>query len=619
MPRSHQLTLEPLEDRTAPATFGISWPDPSRLSLSFVPDGTLVAGQQSQLFRLLNAVAPTQTWEQVILRAFQTWAAPTNINFSVVPDTGDPLGMPGLIQHDPRFGDIRIAAVPMSSDVLALGLPFDFSAGRWAGTVEFNSNCLFGINGSTGSDLFTVALHEAGHALSMASSADPSSVMYDSLTGIYTALSSNDIANIQALYGVRPSDSSNSSLANATAVNLSTNGNGLNPVAVDAALVSPADVDYYSFKVGNNQTGLTIMVQTAGISLVTPILTISSPTQGVMATASAPDPLHGDLTVHLANLMVGAVYYTEIAGATGDVFSVGTYRMQIVPDGAAPASGTPSAVPALPADGHSNDSIGTATDIRNSMYHMSTAYAYAVQTGLVDSTDVDYFHLRTPQGPSGSSVVMSAMVWGTALGGLSPVLSVYDAQGHLINATVLVSENNSYVVQVPSALPNSDYYVMVGAEEPNGLNNTGNYFLGIEFTGEAVALQNLTSGTLTQAAPLAVGTLEITQSEVAHLVLSATNSQASAGTGLVMTIYDQFGNAVSSLTVMNGETKSLTAFMGPGNYTVQISGIAADGSLFAPLSYTLFGLDVSDPIGVSPTNPTTTPTNGSKSCFIAGG
>jgi hypothetical protein len=109
MLRPRKLILELLEARDTPATFGIPWPDAGSLSLSFVPDGTQVGGQQSQLFSLLNAIAPTQTWEQVILRAFQTWAAPTNINLSVGPDSGAPLGTPGTIQHDPRFGDLRAA------------------------------------------------------------------------------------------------------------------------------------------------------------------------------------------------------------------------------------------------------------------------------------------------------------------------------------------------------------------------------------------------------------------------------------------------------------------------------------------------------------------------------
>src|SRR5262249_47409903 len=137
----------------------------------------------------------------------------------------------------------------------------------------------------------------------------------------------------------------NGSLTTATAVNLvnlSGAGSGMGPTVLDAKLSSLADVDFYSFKPGNNETGFTIMLQTVGISSLMPTLTIYSPGQSEMTEVTASDPFHGDLTVHLANLMVGATYYIKVAGAASDDFSVGSYRLQIVPDGATPASGIPS-------------------------------------------------------------------------------------------------------------------------------------------------------------------------------------------------------------------------------------------------------------------------------------
>jgi hypothetical protein len=73
------LRVERLEDRCTPATWGNPWPDAAHLSLSFVPDGTQVGKQTSNLFQTMNAVAPTSVWENAILQAFQTWAAPANM------------------------------------------------------------------------------------------------------------------------------------------------------------------------------------------------------------------------------------------------------------------------------------------------------------------------------------------------------------------------------------------------------------------------------------------------------------------------------------------------------------------------------------------------------------
>jgi hypothetical protein len=50
-----RLGIERLEERAVPATFGVPWADPSRLTLSFAPDGTSVAGQPSALFKTLDA------------------------------------------------------------------------------------------------------------------------------------------------------------------------------------------------------------------------------------------------------------------------------------------------------------------------------------------------------------------------------------------------------------------------------------------------------------------------------------------------------------------------------------------------------------------------------------
>jgi len=592
------------------------WPDAGHLTLSFVPDGTRVGNQQSQLFSLLDASAPTQVWQRQILRAFQKWAAPTNINIVPVSDGGDPLGTTGPVQGDSRFGDIRIAAVPLPSDAVAFAIPFDPKAGSWAGDIEFNSNYLFNVGGTSGYDLFSVALHEAGHALSLDGSSDPNSPMFDSFAGIRASLTAGDISAIQSLYGVRTLDAfdaahDNGSLTTATPVNLvnlSGAGNGVGPTVLDAKLSSLADVDFYSFKPGNNQSGFTIVLQTTGISSLMPSLTIYSPGQSVMTEVTASDPFHGDLTIHLTNLTVGATYYVKVAGAASDDFSVGSYRLQMVPDAATPASGIPSTTPVLPAnDFHTNDTAATATDIRNTLNQNNASYAYALRAGISDGNDIDFYHLRSPQGQTGTTTVMRVLAWGIDVGGLDPVVSVFDSQARPVAFTVLVNENGSDVIQVTNALPNSDYYVAVQAEQPNGPHNVGNYFLGVQFSTVAVNLQTLTSGTLDQSTPQAtLGTLQVNQSQLFHLALSATSDQKSAA--VTMTIYDQAGNKVSTLTALTGQTQTITLFLTPGTYTIQVAGQTTDGSPLQAISFSLFGIGLSDPMGPQPTNPTLSPT-----------
>src|SRR5438105_3165479 len=106
------LQVERLEDRCVPATFGVAWPDGMHLTLSFAPDGTVIAGDPSSLNSLLHPLGNSAA-ELEVLRAFQTWAVNANLNIGVVADGGQDFNTGGAIQGDPRFGDVRIGARPL--------------------------------------------------------------------------------------------------------------------------------------------------------------------------------------------------------------------------------------------------------------------------------------------------------------------------------------------------------------------------------------------------------------------------------------------------------------------------------------------------------------------------
>ena len=83
------LMVEPLEERAVPyATIG-AWPHHELVTLSFMPDGTYLAGSlYSNLFASFNANWPASVWQGKILLAAQTWAQYTNVDLSVVADEG---------------------------------------------------------------------------------------------------------------------------------------------------------------------------------------------------------------------------------------------------------------------------------------------------------------------------------------------------------------------------------------------------------------------------------------------------------------------------------------------------------------------------------------------------
>ena len=230
--RDLRPALEGLEGRILLYSTLGQWTYSSRITYSFMPDGTSVGGVPSALFQTLNAVCPTATWQDQIEQAATLWEANANLNLALVPDGGEAVGTSGDQQDDPRFGDIRIGAVPLAlrRPRRDLPAPAEPTAAPLAGDILFNSTIQWQIG--TGYDLETVAAHEFGHALGLGESTVANSVMYGTYNGIKTALVSDDIAGIQSIYGAPQYDQfnigghHNSSVLTATNITSYIDGNG---------------------------------------------------------------------------------------------------------------------------------------------------------------------------------------------------------------------------------------------------------------------------------------------------------------------------------------------------------------------------------------------------------
>jgi hypothetical protein len=631
--RQRRLDVEHLEARAVPATFGVPWADPSRLTLSFAPDGTPIAAHTSSLFQAMNAQQPAASWQRAILQAFQTWAVEANINIGLVNDGGEAFGTAGPSQHDGRFGDIRIGAQAMAPGSLSISVPNDPTlSSSWGGDVLINSNDNFG---SGKLDIYSVLLHEAGHVFGLGDSTNSTSPLYDQYQD-NQQLTSGDIAALQALYGVRALDShegsgGNDTISTATQIQFPGGYTGATPLLVYGDIGSNSDTDVYSIRPPSNYNrSMTVQLQSAGISLLTTKLTVLDSNGNVIGEAHAASDFGDTVTVDLNQVNASATYYVKVEGATQDVFGIGSYGLAVTFNGANVVSSSTlesvltgpyqgldaSALSALLLDSSgvlpSNSNGGGGGNGSGSTIQLRPLPGYAQNThyeataGLTSTSEVDNYSIATPSGSGGQGMVLTVTVRAVASLAEAPHVTIVDGSQHAVSATILASGNGVFTIQASNLNAGGSYGLEVSSDGSSA--GTGNYTLDAAFGSTAADLSTFASGSLSAPAPEQSYNFYVGESQLFQFLLAAGGSGAPAGSAVQMTIKDQDGNIVYSLGANAGDTASSDALLlDPGAYTITFIGLAPPGGSVPPLSYSLIGESISDPIGAVPSDPTTTP------------
>jgi hypothetical protein len=326
------------------------WTNPNLVTLSFEPDGTPLGGVGSNLMSTFNSKWSTPVWQNVILQAAQVWAAQTNVNFAVIADNGAPMGGGQLEQGSYYIGDVRVGGFNMGSSPIAQTyMPPQGNNYSVAGDMQFNTGDSFNIGSDI--DLFTVAAHEMGHALGLGESSDPSSLMYASYNGMKSGLNSDDIAGIQAIYGARSPDQyggTNTSLSTAANIDSLINQNTLTAVVNPLNLYTSGFNEYLTWHNPTNcSSTLTITVQSSGLSLLSPAMSVYNYLFQKVACASGQGQYGTTISVTLTNIHAGRQVYLEISGADSSVFSTGNYAVTFQWSSTSPGS-VPSPIVHVP-------------------------------------------------------------------------------------------------------------------------------------------------------------------------------------------------------------------------------------------------------------------------------
>jgi hypothetical protein len=610
-----------LEDRLAPALFGQTWVNPNNVTFSLAPDGTDVAGTRSTLNATLGSTMTQAVWQNQIRQAFQAWTNVAGIDIRQQGDSGNAFGSEtDSLQNSFGNGDIRIAARPLSGNVLAITNPPDMIS-SWAGEIVLNSNMRFSADGAAGTyQLYTVMLQEVGHALGVNNNpTDTTSVMYGTYQAPRTNLAKSDIAAIQALYGPRTNDTLEGSSGNATASTATSMGfiskvsdvddgdisNGTRMIA--RAVLVANESDFYRVTLPVNQTQARLGF--APVSLLQARIRIFDSGGKLVAEQSASGPgasiiLTGD------NLTPGASYTVQVSAVPGSPFAVGSYGLAvghpnvvsqsmqrtifttIVNDSAKSIvvkedSGTVAA---------SNNTIATATDLGTVRSASNSRWDINAQSQFHTANDVDVYKITTDKN---APAVMHVAAWATSSAngsGLEPVVTVFNAQGVVQNATVLRNNGSTFIIQITGIQSRSTYYVAIAAKNFGQDSQPKSYNFGIDFRATAINLQTVGSGTLNGSTELSRN-LTVDRSTLFRFELSATSQVGDLNSYARMIIRNRSGAVVFTMEASSGETVAADVPLAPGQYQVQVTGLTTDGRLVNKLDYLIRFIPLTDPIG----------------------
>lgn len=604
----------------------LPWSEANSLTLSFAPDGTRIGQHTSSLFATLGNWS-SREWQDAVVGAFQTWARTSNINVGVVKDDGSPFGTAAPNYGDPRFGDVRLGAVPMSLDSLAVAIPHDDPvAGSWSGDVLFNSE----VNFASIDEVFAVALHEIGHVLGLGHSADPQSPMYETLDASRRTPSAADLQALQGLYGSRAPDlheeeSGNDTLDRATRIKYADEAeegaaiyDGSTPLVVYGDVGGSADTDLFRLDILPGYTGpVTVRIVTAGISQLAPHLTLLSRRGQVLESVAVLAGQDATLVIPAAT---DGKYYLQIDGPESGLADTGAYALVATFDARLTVSQAditrvvragrritgldqeeiseadtrrmfqnPQQLPTLDDDSHTDDDPGSGVTLAP-VGESARLSQYRIVASLSDANDKDYYRLELSETSAGTDLLLRLQ--SLDVDGLIPRLGIVDDAGNEVPLRVLANGLGQFVARAEGVARKRPYFIRVEHAANAASFTTGNYELNVIASVLPLDLTVFAHGSLPADRGHVEHSLLVARSQLFSLAL-----ESSASGGVVWaTVYDDHQRPVHLIAGEAGETRSATSvLLDPGAYTVVFGAQGAPSG--TTLDYSLVGTRLDEPIG----------------------
>lgn len=606
----------------------VIWTELPRLTLSFAPDGVDIAGEVNQLAATFNAQFANEPWQETILKGFQTWAAETNANVGVVTETGaHEFGASGARSSDNRFGDIRIGARPLADNVAAVSISHNtLVSGTWAGDIIFNSEVEFG----SLDELFSVALHEAGHVFGLSHSGDHDSPMHFHGISDAITLQDEDIANIQSLYGERERDiyegrSNNNSMIRASRIRLNSlprREPGSAPSVVFGDLTTTNDVDFFEVKPPRQYSGsVTIRFRTEGISLANAKMTVFDGSQDELFSTDAVESDDGfvSFSTHVSGRSNNL--FVKIEGESNDVFGIGAYGIIVTLDelnrvdleliqelaGARFSHLDASDIESFFNSGdqrrfhddrHTDDSLDSAGGFSRSQTSDELIKLNVVGS-LSDPEDVDFYRFSTSGRHFADNSTISISVRSLEEGKLIPELRFFDENRQPVSYETLVNGNGELLVQLTDVPFDSRIVMAISGATSISAFQQGNYEASVFITKEPIQLETFAEGEVGSHA-VATHLLHVATPQIFHFALTAGGDQEQAG--LLLHLMDDQGDLAYRIVAPAGETRtSDSSLLLPGSYSLQLVPIGLEDG--ETLDFTLSGTVISDPLGIDPVFP----------------